>query len=65
MESIKFFSDEVIKKATTMPWWKEALIKIFGVKVIACDSGDCCVCYMWRDKIFVSEFYCEPSTGEK
>lgn len=58
MESIKYFSDEFdMKKATTTPWWKEALIKIFGVKVTSCDSGTCCVCYVWRDKILVSEFY--------
>jgi hypothetical protein len=58
MESIKYFSDEFdMKKATTTPWWKEALIKMFGVKVTSCDSGTCCVCYVWRDKILVSEFY--------
>lgn len=57
MESIKSFSDEDIKKATIMPRWKQALIKIFGVKVTSCDSGYCFVCYVWRDKILVSEFY--------
>ena len=62
MESIKYEFD--MKKTTTLPRWKEALIKTFGVKVTSCDSGICCVCYVWRDKILVSEFYKVTGSAE-
>ena len=57
MEGIKYFNDNVLKKATITPWWKLVLIKIFGEKMILCDSEYCHVFYLWRGKMYLANLF--------